>query len=139
MNKIVQFPGNARVREEASHWLVSLEEGLTDEEKPQLAAWLSADAAHRDALVEQARLWDELDLLSELSGLYPLVPRARTRIPARRSFLVAAGIAAAVIGGWVIAVQWRTLASREVQADISTAAEPQSEVLAARQYRTAVG
>lgn len=73
MAEILNFPENARIEEEASHWLVKLDSGpLSDAEAVELRAWLEADEAHREVMVELCRLWDNMDILSELSELFPL-------------------------------------------------------------------
>jgi transmembrane sensor len=108
MADIVQFPDSPRadvthVHEDAALWLARLDKGLTAEERPALAAWLGESRAHRDALLELAALWDGLDVLAELSDLFPL---ERERTPPRRKALstaafAAASVAALALVGWI--------------------------------------
>lgn len=97
MAKVVRFRVDARVREQAAHWLARLDKGLGSEERANLRAWLEEDPSHRSAFLEFASLWDDLDVLAELSELFPLeqpVPAAPRRV-ANRWLL--AGSAAAVL------------------------------------------
>jgi len=95
MSNLVHLPDSRRAREEAAHWIVCLEEGLSDEQMRELKVWLAADPAHRAALLRMAEQWDAFDALSELAEILPL----RTE-PSRASlFKVArAGLAAIAVG-----------------------------------------
>lgn len=97
MSNLVRFPGARRVKEEASGWLVRLDEGLAEDERNELAHWLEADPAHGEALVRMARLWDSMDSLAELAEIFPLDRYGSAHRPARRT-LRAASVALAAIG-----------------------------------------
>jgi len=93
MSKLVQLRNPRMVREQAANWLVSLEEGLTSDERTRLEQWLAADPAHAQALMRMAEHWDGFDELAELADILPL-----NRRPQRRGFtLKLAAIAAAVL------------------------------------------
>jgi transmembrane sensor len=131
MKNIIAFPSTRRLREEASYWLVSLDEGLTPAEKVEIEKWLRADPAHARALVEQARVWDELGSLSELAGIYPL-ENYRTAAPRRlRNVAVAASLAIAMLASvWIAGSTFREV---EPTANLPVETQP------TREYQTAVG
>lgn len=73
MSKIVTFPDKSRIEEEAGYWLVRLDSGLlSDEETREFHAWLESSPEHRKVIVELSAMWDNMDVLSELSDLFPL-------------------------------------------------------------------
>jgi transmembrane sensor len=105
MAEIVRFPDPARSHEDAALWLARLDKGLGADERAALAAWLAESTVNREVLLELASLWDGLDVLAELSDLFPL--EHRERVPPRRRdarwlFVGAAALAAVALGGWVV-------------------------------------
>ena len=99
MDKIVKFPDRARVREQAAQWLVQLDKGeLEQQQSTDFHLWLEQDPAHGRALVELARLWDQMGILAELSELFPLTRSQHAaaggllRIPGRRVLAAAAAV-----------------------------------------------
>lgn len=141
MKNILVFPDVRRRREQACHWLVSIEEGLSQAEKAELQTWLRADPSHPRILLAQARLWDDLDILSELSGLYPLENyRSPAPVSRRRIIAAAAGVALALAGGWQMTAHLSTpadsLTTTRQPPAVSAAVEGAS---ALREYATSVG
>jgi transmembrane sensor len=102
MSNLVQLPNRRNVREVAAAWLICLEEGLTDSERGELNAWLAADAAHGEALVEMARKWDAFDALSELAEIVPLHSRraAAPRFNWKLGAVAASVVAVVAVAGW---------------------------------------
>src|SRR5690606_22393054 len=76
--KLLKFPARRRVAEETSAWLGRLDRGLQPDERAELEAWLAADPVHGQTLLRMAALWDNLDVLGELSELIAL-PQSRER------------------------------------------------------------
>lgn len=118
MDNVVRFPRDRREYEAAAAWLARLDRGLEDRERAELAAWLRKSRVNVHALVELAGVWDDLEVLSDLSALLPLEPPARPR--RTRSYVVGAlGAASAALacglGLWV----WL---AGSVEAPASTAA-----------------
>lgn len=70
MSKVVEFKKKQCVREQASVWLVLLQEGLNQVQQGQLEKWLGADRVHQKALMDLATIWDELEVLTELTPLF---------------------------------------------------------------------
>jgi len=72
MSNISQFVSKDEIQEQASLWISRLDRGLDNEEKSELVTWIQQSQNHRTALYELAVLWDDLSVLNELSGLFPL-------------------------------------------------------------------
>ena len=71
MTNIVSFPDQSRIQEAASHWLVRLDGGpLSEEEVATFSEWLGSCPQNREAIVELCRLWDHMEVLSELATLF---------------------------------------------------------------------
>ena len=95
MAKLLKFPARRRVAEETSAWLGRLDRGLQPDERAELEAWLAADPVHGQTLLRMAALWDNLDVLGELSKLIAL-PQTRERAVAWRPAAVAAAVVVAL-------------------------------------------
>lgn len=93
MADLLVFRSRRRIEEEASLWLSRMDRGLEAQERAALADWIARDARHGRALVEMAAVWDDMELLRELSGLLELPPRGHAAPAAGRWAWVAAGAA----------------------------------------------
>ncbi len=94
MSNLVAFPDQRRAREEASLWLARLDRGLSPDERTEIKAWLD-DTTNHKALVDMARFWRGLDVMSVLAELFPL--GGQWKRPGERSVPVAALAAAAAV------------------------------------------
>jgi transmembrane sensor len=65
-------PINDRIKLQASTWVSRLNRGLTDDEKPQLIAWINQDPAHHRAVYNVATFFDNIEQLKELNGVFPI-------------------------------------------------------------------
>lgn len=72
MNKLIKFPDVRRTTEEACQWLMSIEDGLSEDEEGKLKEWLATDPRNPRALIQLAELWEQFDSLSELADIFPL-------------------------------------------------------------------
>lgn len=79
MARVLRFSSRRRIAAEASEWLSRLDRGLQPPERAQLERWLAADPRHARMLVDMAALWDDMETLRELSGLFPLPAARRPR------------------------------------------------------------
>jgi transmembrane sensor len=105
MTNILNFPGSSRSQEEAGIWLARLDGGpLSDEEAKAFHDWLTADGEHRDALIELATLWDDMDMLSELSDLLPLAPKTEPETDRAARLLTSPALAVFAAAAVVLAV-----------------------------------
>jgi transmembrane sensor len=84
MSNIAEFPDLARAREEAADWISRASRGLSAEEHAELRLWRASPANAR-ALQQLSALWNEMDVLRELSSVFP-EPAASKRetAPGRR-------------------------------------------------------
>ncbi len=103
MAKVLRFPDATRAHEDAALWLARLDKGVTDDERAALAVWLGESPMNREALLDLASLWDELDVLAELSDLFPLERRVPSAAARRTGpWLLAASVAALAVGAFVV-------------------------------------
>ncbi|MCK9504638.1 MAG: FecR domain-containing protein [Porticoccaceae bacterium] len=95
MSKLIFFPNQRKINEEASLWLTRLSRGLNGEETAAFHNWLSESERHRKTLWRIAVVWDEMDSLKELSKLYPVEEWKPD--PDQKSVLAPALAAAAIL------------------------------------------
>ncbi|HWK55085.1 MAG TPA: FecR domain-containing protein [Hyphomicrobiales bacterium] len=60
------------MRDEASLWIVRISAGTSEDDFQKVHAWLDEHPDHVRALMDAARMWDEVSVLSELSDVFPL-------------------------------------------------------------------
>jgi transmembrane sensor len=132
MPNVLQFRLPQRAHEEAAAWIARIDGARSGEDvellREPLREWLQADARNRKAFLELAAVWDNLDVVSELSALFPLeqpVSKHRRRLTGS---LAAAAAAAVLVGAAIFVVQGPALrparepsALRAFQADFETA------------------
>ena len=103
MTDIVEFPDRRRIEHEAADWLIKLDRNSepSADELGNLREWLSRSPVHREELGSLARLWGNMNVLTELA-----VPLGGVCAPERTAFwarggmgprVAFAGIAAMVI------------------------------------------
>jgi transmembrane sensor len=95
---LLSFPDPRRSREQAALWLTRLDRGLAADERTDLRQWLG-DVTNHKALVEMARLWRGMDIMSVLAELFPLSTSRLNRPPARsfQNMLLSAVAAASIV------------------------------------------
>ncbi|WOI37757.1 FecR domain-containing protein [Alteromonas sp. CI.11.F.A3] len=76
------------VLDQASLWLVKLEEGLSEQETAALKLWLKSEH-NRTAFMEVVTLWDKMSVLSQLSDIVPHTPE-NNHTPWKRHLAMAA-------------------------------------------------
>ncbi len=111
-NKIVKFqdPRKAReeLREQACAWLARIDKGASPEDMDQLIQWMEEDPLHARMLINMAAMWDQTEILTELSEIFPLdVDSVSLRCKPRsnRSFAFAAVAVVSAIGGALLGLQ----------------------------------
>ncbi|MFT5758427.1 MAG: transmembrane sensor [Alteromonadaceae bacterium] len=72
MSKISQFNTKVQIQEQASLWISRMDRGLAQQERQDLIAWINQNRKHHECLLSLASLWDDLSVLNELSGIFPL-------------------------------------------------------------------
>jgi transmembrane sensor len=102
VTRIVELPQTDRRYDEASRWIAKLDRELSAKEEHALQQWLAADAQNATVFLAMAKLWDKMDALSRLSGLFP--EPARRRKPSRHyvQALAASLVLAVLAGAWAL-------------------------------------
>ncbi len=72
MSNVHNFSTREDIHEQACVWISRIDRGLSEQEIETLSVWLATSNAHREVLFELASLWDDMSVLHELSGLFPL-------------------------------------------------------------------
>lgn len=73
----------ALIKEQANQWYIKIERGLSSSEKSELVAWCNQNEANHKALLNLETLWNNLSILNELKGLFPITTPEKTH----RTFL----------------------------------------------------
>ncbi len=72
MNNIREFKSVQKQRsEQASVWIIKLDNGLSREEEDELGVWLASSNENYQELMAVAKTWDSLDGLSRLAEIFP--------------------------------------------------------------------
>lgn len=79
MAKVTKFNSKQTIQEQASLWISRMDRGLSADEQKTLSIWLKESDAHKDALFNLAKLWDDLSVLNELSDLFPLEAKIKQK------------------------------------------------------------
>jgi len=93
MNNVSQFYSKNDIQEEACMWVSRMDRGLSAVEEERLFAWIKRSNIHHTVLFEMASHWDDLSVLNELSGLFPLDEPSRKTKNKIFNFAVAASFA----------------------------------------------
>ncbi|WNC72432.1 FecR domain-containing protein [Thalassotalea psychrophila] len=72
MSNVSQFYSKEHIQEQACLWISRIDRGLSSKEKLALVTWCQHNNKHYTTLLEMASYWDNLTVLNELSGLFPL-------------------------------------------------------------------
>lgn len=142
MAELLQFKSRRRIEEEASVWLSRMDRGLDAEARAALQAWVDQDVRHARALIAMAAMWDEMDLMRELSGLLELPARAEPVAAKWRGWRWAVAAVPLALAGMLL-LQRPTLESADapaqaVQAQADGVAR-QTRAPAQSAWQTAVG
>ena len=97
-NNVVPLVADEHVLDEASRWLVKLEEGLSEQDKAALTLWLKNEF-NRTTFMEMVTLWDKMSVLSQLSDIVPHTPES-AHAPRRRYLAMAASILLVGLLSW---------------------------------------
>jgi transmembrane sensor len=144
MAKLLKFPARRRVAEETSAWLGRLDRGLQPDERAELEAWLAADPVHGQTLLRMAALWDNLDVLGELSELIAL-PQSRERAAGWRPAAVAVAIVVVALASLAGYLHLTRPAAPTLAGNVAAAPPPEqtgvveTEPADPRRYSTRIG
>src|SRR5580704_378072 len=91
-----------KISTEAAVWLARLERGLLPQEGSSLRDWLR-QPAHREAIVDAAKLWHGPDIIAVLAELVPVgfgnapPPRAKRRLHPVKVLIAISGALVAIV------------------------------------------
>jgi transmembrane sensor len=91
-NNVCEFHSKEQIQEQACLWISRMDRGLNRIEQQDLVIWCNQNSAHHSTLLEMASYWDDVSVLNELSGLFPL-EKAEQKRSKFVSFAMAASIA----------------------------------------------
>jgi transmembrane sensor len=72
MSNVIQLHTKEQIQEQACLWISRMDRGLTNIEQKELVIWYNQNTVHHATLLEMASYWDDLSVLNELSGLFPI-------------------------------------------------------------------
>ncbi len=102
MNNVYEFPVQIQRYDEASVWVAKLDKDLSEADQKALQEWMSANPENLTVLLEMAKLWDEMAVMSRLADLFPETPIHPAR-SARFGLATAASILITVLAGvWAV-------------------------------------
>ncbi|TPV57743.1 DUF4974 domain-containing protein [Aestuariibacter sp. GS-14] len=102
-NNVVPLHGDDRILDEASRWLVKLDNGLSQQDVTALKLWLRTPV-HQDTFLEVAALWDKMEVLSKLAEI---VPAPRSQRSVMRPVAIAASFLCVALLGWLGLSAWQ--------------------------------
>ena len=144
MSRVVQFNSTDAIREQASLWMVRLQEGLTLDQEQQLDEWLAESSAHSAQLLELAEIWDEMEVLRELKPLFEGVQSKpkhassrKQQRPAMLPWAAAAGIVVIVSLGIMLAPVLDRASVQ--QSAVATSETKQLEIATEQFYSSQIG
>ncbi len=72
MSNVSQFHTKEQIQEQACLWISRMDRGLSQTEQRDLVTWCNQNSTHHSTLLKMASYWDDVSVLNELSGLFPL-------------------------------------------------------------------
>lgn len=112
MSNVHSFSTREDIHEQACVWVSRMDRGLSEQEKSDLSHWVNLGKANREVLFEVASLWDDMSVLHELSGLFPLgesESQKQSRTFRASRWQVAASVAFMMLAiGGIFSSNWQT-------------------------------
>jgi transmembrane sensor len=111
-NNVIKFQDTRKlleeVREQSCNWLARIDKGASAEDMDALVRWMEQDPLHARMLMNMAAMWDQTEILTELSEIFPLDENSMSLRPGRRKRMSVAyaAVAALVLFGGVF-LGWR--------------------------------
>ena len=81
MNNIYEFPRQNERYDDASQWIAKMDKTLSAADQKALQEWMAADKENRAVLLEMAKLWDKMAVMSRLSDLMLGAASHSARLP----------------------------------------------------------
>ena len=88
--KILNFPNKEHLHEQAAAWIARMDDvEMSEEDVAELKQWVNQSEAHKKILLQTARVWDRMDVMTGLSELLSL-----DDISAKRNPFIATAVSA---------------------------------------------
>jgi len=71
MDNLYRLPNDDTMVDQASNWIAKIDRGLNNDEQQIFKQWLSENKQHLKLINDMAVMWDKMDSLDRLSGLFP--------------------------------------------------------------------
>ena len=97
MSSITPFSTEQSIRDRAGAWISRLDRGIGATERSELIQWLEQSPRHRAVFFEMSELWDRMEILTEISELFPLEAQQWRTAPPRRHRVVWSAAGALVL------------------------------------------
>lgn len=103
---VIALPRRKDIEAQAASWLTVFgREDISDRERAKFKSWLGQSERHREVFVEMSALWDELEILKELTDIGEAIAETNTVkqpfFKRRDVMAIAASISVVVLGGGV--------------------------------------
>lgn len=125
------------IREQAGLWIARLDRGIAAAERSELRVWLEESPRHRAILFEMSELWDRMEILTEISELFPLEAQQWRSTPPHRTRV--AWVATAALGLLLVAVPFGFWLHRSTPPSGAQSAAAGTRVIVDTEYSTRVG
>ncbi len=102
MTNISQIPTKPDRYDEASHWIVKLDRGLSHDEEIALQEWMALAPENQTILLQMTQLWDKMDAMSRLSDLFAKPTRQKRPWQMPYIAIAASVIFTAAAGLWLL-------------------------------------
>lgn len=77
MSNVYSISPHRKAIEEASHWVVKLDKGLSEDENELLKEWIAQSEQNRLTLMKAGQAWDRAGVLTKLTDLFPQPSKRR--------------------------------------------------------------
>lgn len=101
MSNIYHLKGNENRLEQVSDWIAKIDRGLSHAEHAEFKQWMDVSPENRAMLLEVARLWDKMEVLAQLSEVFPHSP-----VKKKQHKFPMIGLAASFLLASVVAIAW---------------------------------
>ncbi|MFT6899011.1 MAG: transmembrane sensor [Paraglaciecola sp.] len=119
MSNVYHLNGKDKRLEQVSEWIAKIDRGLSQAEKIDFQKWMTSSAENRVMLLEVAKLWDKMDVLTQLSEVFP-----HSTVTQKKHSLTLLGMAASLLLASILSIglwqgEW-LFSSKPVQQIVST-------------------
>ena len=92
MPNVSLYSSKKKIHEQACLWICLMNHGFSEQEKHEFVAWMNQSKLHREVLMKKTSMWDDLSVLKELNGLFPIENTTQNNGNTFFNFVAAASI-----------------------------------------------